>query len=106
VAAQLGASQRTVIPDGGNGSRKVCQRTATENCGDAGLRNSCHTSGCSPLYKVSETAPPRAEQEGNMWDDSGQVTSTIELGLTYTHSKLYDKGSVCQNSYSWGCWRL
>jgi hypothetical protein len=37
-----------------------------------------------------------------MRDDSGQVTSAIELGLTYTHSKLYDKGSICQNSYSRG----
>ena len=36
---------------------------------------------------------------------SGQVTLAIEPGMTYTHSKLYgsaSKGSLCQDSYSWG----
>jgi hypothetical protein len=36
-------------------------------------------------------------------DDSGQVTSAIEPGMMYTHSKLYDsasESSLCQNSYS------
>ena len=35
----------------------------------------------------------------------GQVTSAIEPGMTYTHSKLYDslpKSSLCQDSYSRG----